>query len=141
MNIAATNYLIFTIISLIVSFIFGRNRNIGITWSIIFSVFCTIAAIPVILFSKKKDMNTPPPNILKWGIIGFILLFLELSGRGSEFNITKSFYESIAMLTLPFTVFVYNISSEEIGSFSAQNLFSILPFYFILRNYTLKYLP
>lgn len=58
MKIEASIYLFFSVISLIVSFIYGRSRNIGITWSIIFSVFCGICALPVILFSKKKDNNT-----------------------------------------------------------------------------------
>lgn len=134
-------YLFFLVISLFVSFMFGRNRNIGITWSVIFSIFCSIGAIPIILLSKKKILSIPPPNRFKWGLIGLILFFLKLAGEGSELNITKSFYETIGKLTLPYSVFVYNISSEEVGSFSANNLFFILPLYFILRNYTLKYLP
>lgn len=141
MKTEAIVYIFFLVISLFVSFMYGRNRNIGITWSIIFSIFCSIGSVPIILFSKKKDFNNPPTNRYKWGILGFILLFLKLSGEGSELNIAKSFYETIGMLTLPYSVFVDNISSEEVGYFSTNNLFFLLPFYFILRNYTLKYLP
>lgn len=136
MNSSTIYYLIYTFSSIFLSIKFGRNRNIGIVWSIFFSIFCPLISIGIIFLSKKKSSPHNPPSLIKWGLIG--LAFLVLSQIGGY---PGGIYESIGALTLPVTVFIYKFSDEAIGYASGTNLVTIFPLYALLRNFTLKYLP
>lgn len=136
MNPESVAYLFYLVISLFVSFKYGRNRNIGITWSVIFSLFCPVISIIVILLSKKKNIESITPSTVNLGVITLIIFIL-----GFIFNPTKEFYETLGALTLPISVFILKISAEQQGQMSFRNIMTLLPIYGLLRNYTIDYFP
>jgi hypothetical protein len=129
-------YLILTFISILLSVKVGKQRYIGVTWSIIYSIFCPILSIALIFLSKRKMVNQNPPSLFNWGLLGFLILFFSQYGKYPE-----GIYESLGALTIPVNVFKYKIPAEAIGYASSTNIFTIFPFYAFLRNFTLKYLP
>jgi hypothetical protein len=136
MNSNNITYLVLTLFSILLSVTLGKERYIGITWSIIYSIFCPIASIGIIFLSKKKLENSNPPSLFNQGLTGFVLLFFLHYEK-----YPAGIFESIGALTLPIIIFSHNFSGEIMGAASATNLFTIFPFYALLRNFTLKYLP
>jgi magnesium-transporting ATPase (P-type) len=135
MNEGLLFYLLFTSISLYLSKKNGNIRNIGFYWSVAFSIFCPMISILIIFCSKKKDDIVGIPNITKWGVLGLIILILNIYGGYPD-----SLFKFLGSLTLPFSVFLYKLSGETFGKMVVDNLFVIFPFYGLLRKYTQKYL-
>lgn len=136
MNSDLKFYLILTFVSILISLKVGKGRYIGVSWSIIYSIFCPIISIPLIFLSKRKIVNQNPPSLFNWGLLGFSILFLSQYEK-----YPGGLYESLGALTIPVNVFKYKIPAEAIGYASSTNFFTVFPVYAFLRNFSLKYLP
>lgn len=134
------SYTLFLIISLVIAYIYGRKRNIGLFWSIIFCIFANIGAIPIILFSKKRT-DKEPPSLIKPGLVLLLFNFFIIFDPRSENFISEKFItDTILGFSSPINVYTQNISAELQGYYAGNNIFLLLLFYFLLRKLTLKYL-
>jgi Na+-transporting NADH:ubiquinone oxidoreductase subunit NqrE len=134
MNEGTFFYLFCTLISIYVSKKFGSIRNIGFTWSVIFSIFCPILSITIVFLSKKKNNLQEIPDIFNWGVVMLICLIFIFIGRYPD-----NLYQALGAITLPIIIFSHNISGETLGEMSVDNLFTIFPIYGLLRKYTSIY--
>lgn len=123
-------YLFFLILSVFFAKKYGSERNIGLLWSLIFSIFCPFISIIIIFLSKKKNELTEVPNISKWGVTGLIILILTFIG-----DYPRNLYEALGAITLPISIFIYKFSSEAIGAMIATNLYTVFPIYGLTRKY------
>ena len=133
MNEGIVFYALFVGISAIMAFKSGRNRNIGLTWSLIFSIFSPTITFIIILRSKKKIESEIPPSLIKWGIFGMLVLIASLAGGGLTEHQTG--------MTLPISIFTQKYDIATLSGAATTNFFTIFPFYALLRSITLKYLP
>ena len=127
-------YLFLTAISIYISKKFGTVRNIGLLWSVIFSIFCPLVSFLIIFLSKKKSLEKDAPDITKWGVITLIMLILAFIG-----GYPNRFYTTLGSISLPYFIFTGRVSAEIMGEMSAQNIFTIFPIYALSRKYTSKY--